>query len=178
MLCNRKAIVTKCQIELELLNRSYHNASGGEKSDPGTGLATVSSSQIAVLHDKPWPWRRRPRNTWCRDLEVKVKETGCKCCCILLHAMQLSFFSDRIRGVKQWQTSNFNLSRVATQWHEWELNPQPSSYKAVLFPLSHCDSQGPLERLIQNRNALCNHVALGGWGVDCMIFDLYLNEYS
>ena len=48
---------------------------------------------------------------------------------------QLSFFSERIRGVKQCQASN--LSRVATQWHGRELNPQPSSYKAELFPLSH-----------------------------------------
>ena len=54
---------------------------------------------------------------------------------LLFITRQLSFFSERIRGVKQWQVNN--LSRVATQWHGWELNPQPSSYKAELFPLSH-----------------------------------------
>ena len=43
---------------------------------------------------------------------------------------QLLFFSERLRDVKQWQVTN--LSRVATQRHAaWELNPQPSSYKAV-----------------------------------------------
>ena len=47
---------------------------------------------------------------------------------------QLSFFSEQIRDVKQRQASN--LSRVAAQWHGWELNPQRSSYKAELFPLS------------------------------------------
>ena len=30
-----------------------------------------------------------------------------------------------------------NLSRGATHSHEWELNPQPSSYKAELFAVSH-----------------------------------------
>ena len=39
------------------------------------------------------------------------------------------------------------LVQVAMQWHGWELNPQPSRYKAQLFPLSH----GALQRLTQNR---------------------------
>ena len=41
---------------------------------------------------------------------------------------QLSFFREWIRGVRQCQASN--LSRVATQWHGWELNPQHSCYEA------------------------------------------------
>ena len=52
---------------------------------------------------------------------------------------QLSFFSERIRGVLQWQASN--LYRVTTQWHMWGLNPQPSSFKAELFPLRHATLQ-------------------------------------
>ena len=41
---------------------------------------------------------------------------------------QLSFFREWIRGVRQCQASN--LSKVATHWHGWELNPQPSCYQA------------------------------------------------
>ena len=65
----------------------------------------------------------------------KIKDLIVKMLNAIFITRQLSFFSERIRGVKQWQASN--LSRVATQWHGRELNPQPSSYKAELFPLSH-----------------------------------------
>ena len=45
---------------------------------------------------------------------------------------QLSFTSERNRGVRQWRSSN--LSRGGTQWHGWELYPQPPSYKCRLSP--------------------------------------------
>ena len=48
---------------------------------------------------------------------------------------QLSFLSERISGMRQWQSSN--LPRVATQWHGWELNPRSSSYIAENSPLDH-----------------------------------------
>ena len=60
---------------------------------------------------------------------------------------QLPFLSERIRGVKQWQATN--LSKVATQWHGWELNPQPSSYKAELFLQSHVAIMSMLCRCVQ-----------------------------
>ena len=37
--------------------------------------------------------------------------------------------------MRQWQANN--LSRIATQLHEWGLNPQPSTYKAEIFALSY-----------------------------------------
>ena len=49
----------------------------------------------------------------------------------LLHASCHS----SVNELRQCEASN--LSRVAMQRHGWELNPQPSRYKAELFPLSH-----------------------------------------
>ena len=50
--------------------------------DAGDGLVSLTASQSTALHDKPYlelrreRKRGRQRNTWPRDLEADVKETG------------------------------------------------------------------------------------------------------
>ena len=59
---------------------------------------------------------------WCR-LVVQWRGDGRRC-----HVMDNRKVSERFRGVRPCQANNW--SKVATQWHGRELNPEPSCYKA------------------------------------------------